>query len=143
MALGRVRAACQVGYNASVYDRPELLWTQAAFVAPQMHPFDRTFYEPTIGFTPRRWLTDVRARYGGVDAILLWPTYPNIGIDARNQFDMVRSMPGGVGALRAVISELHEEGYKAEHFFFKHVKGLKCYEGVMCFLVDEEWVCGV
>lgn len=110
--LGQVRAACQKGFNASVYDRPELLWTQAAFVAPQMHPFDRTFYEPTIGFTARRWLTDVRARYGGVDAILLWPTYPNIGIDARNQFDMVRSMPGGVSALRAVISELHEEGVR-------------------------------
>ena len=37
------------------------------------------------------------------------------------------------------ISELHADGFKAEQFFFRHVKGVKYYEGGMMFLVNEEW----
>ena len=29
-----------------------------------------------------------------MDAVLIWSTYPNMGIDDRNQLDMVQSMPG-------------------------------------------------
>ena len=48
-----------------------------------------------------------------MDEILIWPTYTNIGIDNRNQFDLIRSMPGGVPALKQVVQELHENGVKA------------------------------
>ena len=36
----------------------------------------------------QKWLDDVNARYGGVDSILMWPTYTNIGTDDRSQFDV-------------------------------------------------------
>jgi iron(II)-dependent oxidoreductase len=46
-------------------------------------------------YTVDRYLDDLEKRYGGIDAVLIWPTYPNMGIDDRNQHDMIRSMPGG------------------------------------------------
>ena len=91
-ALDATRDACQVDFNASIFELDASAWTQTSYIQPQMHPMDRFFYEPGVGYTPQRWLDDVNARYGGVDSILLWPTYPNIGADNRNQFD-VRSRP--------------------------------------------------
>ncbi len=45
-----------------------------------------------------RYLDDLIARFGGIDAVLLWPDYPNLGVDARNQIDMIHALPGGVRA---------------------------------------------
>ena len=40
-------------------------------------------------------------------------TYTNLGIDDRNQFDLTRSLPGGVLALREVVHQLHARGVRA------------------------------
>ena len=93
------------------YDLPQLNWTQVSFVAPQIHPFDRFFYNKTTrAYSIDVFLEDLNSRYGGIEALLLWPTYPNIGIDDRNQFDWLRSMPGGTAGLAKVVGELHKRG---------------------------------
>ena len=93
----RARKRSQMQYDGSEYDRPELKWTQSSFIQPQMMVEDRYFYDPVAGrYTVDRYLDDLRKRYGGIDAVLIWSVYPNIGIDNRNQLDMVRSLPGGI-----------------------------------------------
>lgn len=63
-----------IGYDGGVFDVPELKWTQSSFIQPQMHPYDRYFYDNGT-YTVDRFLDDLEKRYGGVDAILMWPTY--------------------------------------------------------------------
>ena len=76
------------------YGEPALRWTQSSFIQPQMMVHDRYFYDPVVGkYTVDRYLDDLKKRYGGIDAVLIWSTYPNMGIDGRNQLDMVASMP--------------------------------------------------
>ncbi len=47
-----------------------------------------------------------------LDSLLMWPTYPHLGIDDRNQFDLFRVMPGGLEGLRKVTEQLHQRGVR-------------------------------
>ncbi len=102
-----------IDYRGGQFDNPFLAWTGGAFIQPQMHPYDLYFYEPSKAeYTVDRYLADLDDRYGGIDALLLWPTYTNIGIDDRNQFDYFRALPGGLDALRNVTSQLKSAGVR-------------------------------
>ena len=106
------RAECEspleLANSRAISEQPALRWVKSAHVQVQMHPFDRFFYDPETGqYTVERWLADLRARYGGIDAALIWPTYTNLGVDDRNAYDMIRSLPGGVDGLREVVRRLH------------------------------------
>ena len=103
----------RIGYDGSRYDLPALRWTQSSFFQPQMMAEDRYFYDPIAHrYTVDRYLDDLEKRYGGIDSVLIWPTYPNMGIDNRNQHDMIRSMPGGVAGVRQMIADFHKRGVK-------------------------------
>jgi gamma-glutamyl hercynylcysteine S-oxide synthase len=103
----------RIGYDASRYDDPALRWAESSFVQPQMMVEDRYFYDPTTGkYTVGRYLDDLEKRYGGIDAVLIWPTYPNMGIDNRNQHDMIRSMPGGIPGVKQMVADFHRRGVR-------------------------------
>jgi len=103
----------RIGYDGSRYAMPELKWTQSSFFQPQMMVQDRYFYDPVAGkYTVDRYLDDLEKRYGGIDAVLIWPTYPNMGIDNRNQHDLIRSMPGGVAGVRQMIADFHRRNVR-------------------------------
>jgi gamma-glutamyl hercynylcysteine S-oxide synthase len=109
----RMERLIRIGYDGSRYDLPDLKWTQSSFIQPQTMVHDRYFYDPVAGrYTVDRYLDDLETRYGGIDSILIWPTYPNMGIDNRNQHDMIRSMPGGIEGVRGMIADFHRRGVK-------------------------------
>jgi gamma-glutamyl hercynylcysteine S-oxide synthase len=100
-------------YDGSEYARPELAWTQKVFSQVQMLIWERDFYDPEKGeYSVDRFLAEVQGRMGPVDAVLIWPLYPNLGVDDRNQFDMIRDMPGGIPEIRRMIEEFHGRGVK-------------------------------
>ena len=111
MTSWRDAARKRIDYQDAQYRRTELLWAQRAFVQPQAMVEDRYFYDPVAGkYTVDRYLDDVGKRYGGIDAVLLWPVYPNIGIDDRNQHDLHRDLPGGVAGVKRMIGDFHRRG---------------------------------
>jgi len=46
--------------------------------------------------------------YGGDDVVGIWPTWPSLGIDQRNQFDLFRDLPGGLPKIRKIADSLHK-----------------------------------
>ena len=104
----RAERRIRIGYDGSRYEIPALQWTQSSYIQPQMMVEDRYFYDPVAGkYTVDRYLDDVTSRYGGIDAVLIWPTYPNMGIDDRNQMDMINSMPGGLAGVKQMVADFH------------------------------------
>jgi hypothetical protein len=70
----------RIGYDGSRHNNPALKWTQSSFIQPQMMVQDRNFYDPVARrYTVDRYLDDLDQRYGGIDSVLIWPTYPNMG----------------------------------------------------------------
>jgi formylglycine-generating enzyme required for sulfatase activity len=109
----RTERRIRIGYDGSRYQIPSLQWTQRSFIQPQMMVEDRYFYDPVSGkYTVDRYLDDLEARYGGIDAVLIWSTYPNMGIDNRNQLDMVSSMPGGIAGVKQMVADFHRRGVR-------------------------------
>ena len=109
----RTERLIRIGYDGDRYANPATAWTQTSFIQPQMMVQDRYFYDPVVGkYTVDRYLDDLKKRYGGIDAVLIWPTYPNMGIDDRNQHDMIRSMPGGVEGVRQMVADFHRRGVR-------------------------------
>jgi iron(II)-dependent oxidoreductase len=107
----RAERKIRIGYSNERYQQPAFKWAQSAFIQPQMMVQDRYFYDPVAGkYTVDRYLDDLEKRYGGIDAVLIWPTYPNMGIDNRNQHDMIRAMPGGLAGVRQMVEDFHRRG---------------------------------
>ena len=109
----RLERRIRIGYNGWRYDQPALQWIRSSFIQPQMMVQDRYFYDPVAcKYSVDRYLDDLEKRYGGIDAVLIWPTYPNMGIDNRNQQDMIRAMPGGIAGVKQMIADFHRRGVR-------------------------------
>lgn len=103
----------RAGYVDDAYRRADLQWVHRNIIQTKIIPTDPFFYDPVAGrYTVNRFLDDSKSRYGGVDSVLLWPAYPNIGIDDRNQVDWHHDLPGGVEALKTVVEDFHRAGVK-------------------------------
>ncbi len=102
-----------IGYQGAEYARPELAWAQRSFIQPQVRVEERYLYDPASGkYTVDRYLDDLQRRYGGIDSVLIWPNYPNIGVDNRNQHDLLHDMPGGLPGLRGMVDDFHRRGVR-------------------------------
>jgi len=100
-------------YDGSQYERADLLWTQRIFSQVQLLIWDRSLYDPEKGeYTVDRFLSETESRIGPIDAVLIWQVYPNLGVDDRNQFDMLRDLPGGIPGVRGMVEQFHRRGVK-------------------------------
>ncbi|MCX7176227.1 MAG: formylglycine-generating enzyme family protein [Proteobacteria bacterium] len=103
----------RLGYNDIQYRREDLKWSQRNFVHAQMMVEDRYFYDPVRRqYTIDRYLDDLERRYGGIDSVLIWYVYPNIGIDDRNQIELAFDLPGGIAGLKQAVADFHRRGVK-------------------------------
>lgn len=104
-----VRHPVDLDESDAIFEMEEMRWVRGAYVQVQMHPYDLYFFSHTAGeYTVQHWLDDLRRRFGGIDAALIWPTYPQLGIDDRNAYEMIRSLPGGLDGVRSIVRQLQD-----------------------------------
>ena len=113
MEAWRKERRTQLRLDDSDYTDPDLAWTRRAFSQVQLLVWDRSIYDPeTRQYTPEKFLAETESRIGPIDAVLLWHVYPNLGVDDRNQFDLMRDLPGGLPALKKLVADFHRHNVK-------------------------------
>eukprot|EP01043_Picozoa_sp_COSAG02_P025834 COSAG02_NODE_1465_length_12485_cov_9.526804_14_plen_368_part_00 len=78
------RRAClsELQLSDDIYKVPQLEWGKTAYFQPLMMPFDRYFYNETLGnYTVGRYLDSLTEQYSGIDSALLWPTCTLVDAD--------------------------------------------------------------
>jgi formylglycine-generating enzyme required for sulfatase activity len=97
--------------DRSLYDREDLRWAAGMYTLHFSFMYDSSFYNVQTGeYTLDAFLDDGLREFGGYDAIMLWQAYPRLGVDERNQFDMMRDMPGGFDGIRELVHRAHARG---------------------------------
>ena len=111
--LDRMRNALRDSLDLGIFSREGIEWYRSAYVEAFLFMYDTSFYDREAGrYRIDEILDDGEREFGGYDIILLWQSYPRLGIDNRNQIDYYRDMPGGLQGLRAVVDRAHARGVR-------------------------------
>ena len=84
-------------------------WTVAGLDAKLAAPYGVDTSDPAA---VSEALSRIADDIGPIDAVLIWHLYPNLGVDDRNQFDLLRDLPGGIPGLRRMVDQFHQHGVK-------------------------------
>jgi iron(II)-dependent oxidoreductase len=98
-------------FDSTLYNREDLKWIRHSYVMHLVMAWDKEFvsnnYRGILNFADRG-----KKLYGGDDVIGLWPTWPTLGLDQRNQFDLFKDLPGGTPDLKLLADSLRQRGTK-------------------------------
>ena len=112
-ALEERRAELRKELDGRLFERDDLAWYRGAWVEAFLFMYDTSFYDRAAGrYRIDEILDDGEREFGGYDFILLWQSYPRLGIDGRNQLDLYRDMPGGLPGLRGLVQRAHDRGVR-------------------------------
>ncbi|TPE44048.1 formylglycine-generating enzyme family protein [Pontibacter mangrovi] len=98
-------------FDNTLFEREDLKWIRHTYVMHLLMGWDKFYYDDADGkFHLEEFLKRGQRLYGGDDAIGIWPTWPTLGLDQRNQFDLFRDLPGGLAQVRQTADETRSMG---------------------------------
>ena len=87
-------------FDNKLYERSDLAWIRESYLIILQMAWDREFYDRLTGkYTYPELLKKGIEDFGKIDVYGIWPTWPRLGLDKRNQWDMYRDLPGGIAQL--------------------------------------------
>ncbi len=103
----------ELAYDDTLYGLPEFAWGASSYACYFLMMYDELFFDTKTGrYTVDAVLEEGRREFGGYDSVVLWHSYPRIGVDPSNQFDFYRDMPGGLAGVREVVRAFHAGGLR-------------------------------
>jgi gamma-glutamyl hercynylcysteine S-oxide synthase len=96
-------------FDNSLYGRKDLLWIKESYLIILQMAWDMEFYDRFSG--KYTYPEDVRSwtdQFGKIDVFGIWPTWPRLGLDQRNQWDLYRDLPGGTEQLKRFARSLRQ-----------------------------------
>lgn len=84
-------------FDNSLYERDDLAWIRESYIVVLTMAWDRDFYDRlNRKYTYAEFLRKGMKYFDSIDVFGIWPTWPRLGLDKRNQWDLYRDLPGGL-----------------------------------------------
>ncbi len=100
-------------FDNSLFERGDLSWMRHTYLMLLQFAWDKTWYSSQDQeYAFYKEFNRYDKLTGGWDIFTIWPTWPRLGLDQRNQFDLYRDLSGGTSALRKQSDYLHGLGKK-------------------------------
>jgi formylglycine-generating enzyme required for sulfatase activity len=100
-------------FDNSLFERDDLKWIRHAYAMHLVMNWDHQFFDTKTGeFHLKNMLEQGQNLYGGDDVIGIWPNWPMLGLDQRNQWDLYRALPGGTAKLKELAELCRRYGTK-------------------------------
>ncbi|MFZ0390633.1 MAG: SUMF1/EgtB/PvdO family nonheme iron enzyme [Calditrichia bacterium] len=98
-------------FDNTLYQREDLSWVRHDYVITTQMAWDHDFYDTQQGgYNYEQYLQMGRRYFGGWDIYILWPTWPTLGLDQRNQWDLYRDLPGGLQKIHSLAEYSRDRG---------------------------------
>jgi formylglycine-generating enzyme required for sulfatase activity len=98
-------------FDNTLFEREDLEWIRHSYLLVLQFAWDQTYYDAQKGrYGYYKFIPEEDKVLGGYDAYAIWPTWPRLGLDQRNQWDMYRDLPGGLAELRRQAEFMHKRG---------------------------------
>ena len=102
-----------IDIDRTLYDRAEIQWVKSCYLMGFAFIWDNDFWDDETGaYRIREYCKKMEREFGGFQSVMIWYNYPNLGIDDKNQFDMLNAMPGGLDGLKKAVDEFHRHGVR-------------------------------
>jgi hypothetical protein len=76
----------RMAYRGEFYQKEEYQWASKAYSTLFLMANDKNLYDQNGNYAIKKYLHKYEGQYGGVDVVILWPTYPQLGFDDRDQY---------------------------------------------------------
>jgi len=108
----RDRYLCELNsFDETLYERDDLRWIRDSYLMILQMAWDREFYDRFTGEPDFiRFLHKYDSIFSYVGVYGIWPTWPRLGLDERNQWDLYRDLPGGLEWLREISRQARSRG---------------------------------
>ncbi len=98
-------------FDETLYQRKDLKWIRHSYAMHLIMAWDHEFYDcRDSSYHLEEFLRRGQRLYGGDEVIGLWPNWPMLGLDQRNQWDLYRALPGGTGRIRQLAGWMRSQG---------------------------------
>jgi len=100
-------------FDNTLYEREDLKWVRHTYASHLFYGWDHQYYDSKeLKYNLEAFLERGKKWYGGDDFIGVWPTWPTLGLDQRNQWDLFRDMPGGLKEMSEIAEMCRRNGAK-------------------------------
>ncbi len=100
-------------FDNSLYDREDLKWIRNKYIITLLFAWDKDFYDvEKKKYTFYQFLEEGKKLFDGYDVFGIWPTWPRLGLDQRNQWEMYEDLPFGLPKLKELASYANNNNTK-------------------------------